>query len=125
MDVLNEPIFPEPELPFGEECDITIWEAPQTWYRIPLSHICQLTKNSLLILGKYDNKLLDLSLTLITGVSVRQSWLQKLFGIGDLLISAPDFVASKVVLKGILRPVQVMQLLQSQCRSIADPERWN
>jgi hypothetical protein len=125
QSVLTEPVLPEPELPLSDEGDIVIWESVQTWFGIPLGRIYRLTKRSLLILGKYDDKLLDLSLTLITEVSVRQSWFGKLLGIGNLLISAPDFVSSKVVLKGISRPAQVMQLLQNQCRNIADPERLN
>jgi hypothetical protein len=113
LELITEPVLPEPELPTSNETDNNIiWEATQTWLKIPLGNIYRLTQHSLVILGKNNNKLLDVNLSLITEVSVRQSWLGKLLGVGDLLISIPQFAAPKVVLGGISEPNKAKQLFE-------------
>jgi hypothetical protein len=114
VEPITEPTIPESEQKDNSEPGI-IWEAGQTWFGIPRSNIYRVTGRSLIILGKYNNKLLEVSLVLITGVTLRQSWFAKLFGVGDLLITVPSFPAPKVVLRGISQPIKVKQILENLC----------
>ena len=116
METLTELTLPETELKASNDSAI-IWEGAQTWLKIPLNNVYRVTNRSLIIVGKYNNKLLEVSLALITGVALRQSWFAKIFGVGDLLIAIPDFSAPKVVLKGIAKPAKVKQLLEDLCRN--------
>ena len=111
---VEEPNLPEPELKETYEAEV-IWEARQTWFKIPLGNVYRVTGRSLIILGKYHHKLLEVSVSLITEVTLRQSGFAKLFGIGDLLISIPDFSAPKVVLRGIPQPARVKLMLENLC----------
>lgn len=117
---LPEPVIPdfiaEPELVGPETAipkdTVVIWEAGQTLFTIPLGNIYRVTGRSLIVCDKFDNRLLEVSLALITGVSVRQSWLAKLFGVGNLLISLTEFSAPKLVLNGIKEPVKAKQVIE-------------
>jgi hypothetical protein len=114
MENLTAPTLPESNI----TNDVAvIWEASQTWLKLPLKNIYRITNRSLIILGKYNNKILEVSLSLITGVSLKQSWFAKLFGVGDLLIIIPDFSDPKVVLRGIPKPAKVKQLIESLCQN--------
>lgn len=122
----NETVkLPEPVIPdFIAEAELTgpesviptdtvvIWEAGQTLFTIPLGNIYRVTGRSLIVCDKFDNRLLEVSLALITGVSVRQSWLAKLFGVGNLLISLPEFSIPKLVLSGIKEPFKAKQVIE-------------
>ncbi len=119
-ELLSEPEIPEPELSendghrFDEET--IIWEGAQSWYKIPIGNCYKVTGRKLMIFDKYQHKLLDVSLSMIAEIAVKQSWVGKLMGIGDLLISIPEFAASEIVLGGISGPFQVKNILEERKR---------
>lgn len=113
-EVFPEPILPEPELEYAQEFS-SVWEDHQTWFRIPYGNQYRITNRSLLIYGNYNRKLLEVSLHLITNVSLQQSWFAKLMGIGDLRLTIRDFMLSYVVLAGITEPEKVQELLEDLC----------
>jgi hypothetical protein len=121
-ELIPEPVIPEPELPdtfdtaMGD--DAAIWEGAQSWYKIPIGNQYRVTRHSLMIFDRYRYKLLDVSLSLITEISVKQSWVGKLMGVGDLLISIPDFAAAKVVLGGVSEPYQVKKLMEERMKDL-------
>ncbi len=117
-ELLSEPEIPEPALSENDgyrfEEDSVIWEGTQSWYKIPISNCYKVTDRKLMIFDKYQHKLLDVSLSMIAEITVRQSWVGKLMGIGDLLISIPEFAASKIVLGGISEPFKVKNILEEK-----------
>ncbi len=119
-ELIPEPVIPEPELPENHDNiiydDGTIWEGAQSWFKIPLGDFYKVTSRSLMIFDKHHYKLFDVSLSLITEITVKQSWLGKLMNIGDLLISIPEFAAQKVVLGGISDPYKVKNMIEERLK---------
>ncbi len=117
-ELISEPEFPEPELSedYGHrfDGDNVIWEGTQSWYKIPMGNYYKITGRKLMIFDKYQHKLLDVSLSWIAEMAVKQSWVGKLIGIGDLMISIPDFAASKIVLGGISEPFKVKNVIEER-----------
>jgi hypothetical protein len=103
--------FLEPDLAVPKE-ETFVWEASQSWFKIPLGNIYRLTGSSLIIIGKHDHKLFEVSLASITGVAMHQSRFAKWLGIGDLLLSIPQFSAQEVVLSGIPNPDGIKQMIE-------------
>ncbi len=117
-ELISEPEIPEPELSedYGHRLDgdNVIWEGAQSWYKIPIGNYYKITGRKLMIFDKNQHKLLDVSLSWIAEITVKQSWVGKLIGIGDLMISIPDFAASKIVLGGISEPFKVKNVIEER-----------
>lgn len=116
--ILSEPEIrvPSPSENDGQGFDeeSVIWEGAQSWYKIPIGNCYKVTGRKLMIFDKYQHKLLDVSLSMIAEITVKQSWVGKLMGIGDLLISIPEFAASGIVLGGISEPFHVKNILEEK-----------
>ncbi|HBF39725.1 MAG TPA: hypothetical protein DDW50_20730 [Firmicutes bacterium] len=115
-ELISEPVFPEPELSEPNDNiayeDVAVWEGTQSWLKIPIGNRYRVTRSSLIIFDKNHYKLFDVALSLISEISVKQSWIDKLLGIGDLLVSIPEFAATKVVLGGISEPYKVKTMIE-------------
>ncbi|HOJ77448.1 MAG TPA: PH domain-containing protein [Bacillota bacterium] len=86
-------------------------EGRQTWYGVPLPNVYQITNKSIILLDQNSNQTIEYKLDLITGVSLKQNWLTRWLGIGDLIIDLQGG-NSAITLKGIIQPKKTLKVLE-------------
>lgn len=95
-----------------EDSDIKIlWQGHQSWFGIPFpDHVC-LSERRLTLTGQ-NGHIVEISVNDIKHITVKQSWLAKLLGIGDVIIDLKQQVPSRQILSGVSNPVKLRTLLE-------------
>lgn len=106
----------EPELEPAEEIE-TLWEGRRTVLGIPRSTYYRITNRSVLLNDYQTRRVAELELQLISGAELKRSWLDKLFGVGDLMFKVKEMPAPGFCLTGIPNPEKVLHLLEDLIRS--------
>lgn len=101
----------EPELEPEEEIE-TLWEGRRTVLGIPRSTYYRITNRSVLLNDYQTRRVAELELRLISAVELRRSWIDKLFGVGDLVFNVKELPAPGFCLIGIPNPEKVLRLLE-------------
>lgn len=101
---------PEPELEITRDTEI-LWEDTKRWLGIPMAIQYRISNESLQIIETSKRKFSEIDLILISEVKLKQSWLDKLFGTGDLLISVKHLPETGLVLVGIRNSESVRRLI--------------
>lgn len=116
-EVSQETMEPYPPRIAALEQRVVVWEGRQTWLRIPLSKMYRLTNQTLVVDDLRDYKLMEVDLSLITGVEMKQSWLGKMLGIGDLLVLVRNSPDPRFRLVGVTNPLKVKEMLEKMLGS--------
>jgi hypothetical protein len=104
-DVLLEPVAPlRDNLPI-------LMQGQQSWYGIPLPYQYQLSER-FLVCVEPNGRLFEYDLTTLKKVTVKQSWLSKFLGIGDVTLDFQHQAPSRYILSGIANPAKLRTLLQ-------------
>ena len=112
-----EPESIEPELKLDAETTGVIWEGVQTWFGIPGNKIYRISNDAVEIMNQQGKAVLEVGWANINEVKLAQSWLSKLFGRGDLIITTKNAICPKVVLAGIPRPEKILVMLEDLLQS--------
>lgn len=108
--VVNLQVEPQPPLPKSRPA-VIMWEGQQSWFGIPLpARIC-LSDQSLTI-TEPNGQEVKIELHKIKQITVKQSWLTKLLGIGDVIIDLRHQVPSRQILTGVANPVKLRMILE-------------
>lgn len=103
--------LPEPELGNGED-RVILWEDCERWFGIPLVNQYRISNRSLQVVDRMARKFSEVDLALISGVTLHQSWLDKLFKTGNLMVSVKHLPDTGLKLTGIRNPEKVYRLIE-------------
>jgi hypothetical protein len=103
--------LPEPELETAEDRMI-LWEDSERWFGIPLANQYRISNRSLQVIDRLARKFSEVDLVLISGVTLHQSWLNKLFKTGNLMVSMKHLPDKGLKLAGIRNPEKVRHLIE-------------
>ena len=113
---LLEPEYPQPEFKLRSEYE-TLWGGRCTFMGIPLETSYRISAQSVLVSDRRLRKYSEIDLVLIVEVRLKQSWFDKIFGVGDILITVKDLPEPGLVLSKIRNPEEVYKLLQDLIRA--------
>ncbi|HYH03136.1 MAG TPA: PH domain-containing protein [Bacillota bacterium] len=110
--VQSQSIGTQPSGTLSEKNTVNIlWQGHQSWFGIPLpNHIC--LSEQRLTLTEQNGQIVEITVDQIKHITVKQSWLAKLLGIGDLVIDLKQRVPSRQILTGVSNPVKLRMLLE-------------
>jgi hypothetical protein len=94
----------------------TLLQGRQSWYGIPLPYYYRLTER-FLVCVEPNGRSFEYDLTALKKVTVKQSWLGKLLGIGDVELDFNQRVPSRYVLTGIAYPAKFRVKLEELLRN--------
>lgn len=101
------------ELPVFEKR--VIYRGRFTWYGVPLPSSFQITNQSIVLVDQ-NNHETETRFEFIAGVFLRQNWIAKLLGIGDILLSINGEI-KPLVLSGVVNSKNVVKMLEDSIRS--------
>lgn len=93
-----------------EPVEEVYYSARLTWYGVPLPVTCRLTNRGVLITDINDQTTC-FGLDNIAGVRLKQSFLAKILGIGNLLLELRD--GEHQVLQGVVKPRELLEKLEN------------
>jgi transcription initiation factor TFIIIB Brf1 subunit/transcription initiation factor TFIIB len=88
-----------------------LMQGQQSWCGIPLPYQYRLSER-FLVCVEPNGRLFEYDLTKIKKVMVKQSWLGKFLGIGDVVLDFQHQVPSRYILTGIANPAKLRDLLE-------------
>ncbi len=107
--LITEIVNLEPEIRPESEPEV-LWNGYRTWYGLNINEEYQITVQSAILFSGDGHKLKEVEWQSVSGISLKQNWLEKLLGIGNLELigqkSVPLFI-----LKGIDHPEQIQKML--------------
>jgi hypothetical protein len=89
-----------------------LWQGQQSWYGIPLPYYYRLYGKSLVCTDPNGHST-EYQLTAVIKVTMKQSWLGRLLGIGDLVLDFANLIPSRFVLIGIANPARLRVILEN------------
>jgi hypothetical protein len=89
-----------------------LWQGQQSWYGIPLPYYYRLYGKSLVCTDPNGHST-EYQLTTVIKVTVKQSWLGRLLGIGDLVLDFANLIPSRFVLSGITNPARLRTIIEN------------
>jgi hypothetical protein len=89
----------------------TLLQGRQSWYGIPLPYYYRLTERSL-VCTEPNGRKTEYNLTMIKKVTVKQSWLGKFLGIGDVVLDFTNQIPSRYILAGIANSARLRTMLE-------------
>jgi len=107
--LISEIVNPEPEIRSDIEPEI-LWKGNRTWNGLKLKEEYRITDQSAILLSGDGQKLKEVEWRLVSGISLKQNWLSKLLGIGNLEIIGLYF-EPLFILEGIDHPELIQKIL--------------